>query len=616
VIDRVLRLNIGAALGLCFLLLMAVFAVTGQIGRIGIDNDDVMRLAQIRDFLGGQNWYDHQQYRMGLEGGTLMHWSRVIDAPVIALILLLDIILPYELAEAAAISLWPVATGLALVLAVKLLSRDNSRYIVQEGDLARAVWGFGLLIILLLLITFYRFSPGRLDHHNIQFAALALSYVGLSDPQVKPKRFALAGAMTGLSLVVGTEALPFLAVNCGFAALLWGYKGAAVSRPVAAFGLAFAAVICTGFLIDTPPSAYGQIYCDILAVNYAALGLAGGLGLALLSQLKSLDSLLRRAVGLGVLGAICGGILLILSPECLSNPLGQLPDNVQHFWLDYVEEAQPLISKKNVETGSIFYFIGLILTAWGVSLWRYKRLGFTPARIYGLVLSGLIIAMTLYQLRYASFGLIIGSLMLIPWVAERFVEGKAKSKDSVAYIFAFALSAASLWQMPAYIIGDGNAVAPNTDVSARALTNAQAGALTNAQAGDGDTTPRDVCFPEALKSYLKSLPPQRILAEPNLTSAILYNTAHSAVNGNYHRNAAGIDRAVDIFMTPPARAAEMMRADKTELLIFCQDRAAYDIYAKAAPKGLAGELKRGAALAGFVKIPLDTAGMITVWTPE
>jgi len=583
VIDRLLKLNIGAVLGLFFILLIGVFTVTGQIGEIGIDNDDVMRLAQIRDFLGGQSWYDHHQYRMGLDGGTLMHWSRVIDLPVILLISVFDLFLPYAWAEAIAISIWPVMTGLALILSVKLLSRDHAGFIIKDGDMQRAIWGFGLLIIGLFLITFYRFAPGRLDHHNIQFAALAFSYVGLSDPQMKPRRFALAGAMTGLSLVIGTEALPFLAVNCGFAALLWGYKGAAVSRAVTAFGAAFAAVLLAGFLIDTPPAAYGQIYCDILAVNYLVLGMSGGLGLAILARAAGLNTVVKRAVGLGVLGGVCAVILLSMSPQCLSNPLGQLPVNVQTLWLDYVEEAQPLFSKRS--------------------------LGFTPARLYGLALSGAIIAMTLYQLRYASFGLIIGSLMLIPWVAECFVAGKAKSKDSVVYIFAFALSAASLWQMPALLIGEDDAVKPTTDVVAQNNSKRQA-------AVEDVDERRDSCFPESLETYLKTLPKTLILAEPNMTSVILHDTEHSAVNGNYHRNAAGIDRAVTIFMQPPEKAAQMMRESQIDLLFFCEDRAAYGIYAKAGPDGLAARLVDKGEMTGFVKVPLDMGDKMSLWKPK
>src|SRR5438477_2515748 len=42
------------------------------------DTDDAMRLAQLRDWLGGQGWFDMRQTRVA--GGYESHWSRLIDA--------------------------------------------------------------------------------------------------------------------------------------------------------------------------------------------------------------------------------------------------------------------------------------------------------------------------------------------------------------------------------------------------------------------------------------------------------------------------------------------------------------------------------------------------------
>src|SRR4051812_18771216 len=54
------------------------------------DNDSLLRLVQIRDLLGGQAWFDLHQYRMGPEGGFVMHWSRLVDAPIALIILVLS----------------------------------------------------------------------------------------------------------------------------------------------------------------------------------------------------------------------------------------------------------------------------------------------------------------------------------------------------------------------------------------------------------------------------------------------------------------------------------------------------------------------------------------------
>ena len=603
-LNRYYTLNIWAVLTLIFFGLLAIFSFSSGFGKIGVDNDDVMRLVQVRDLLAGQNLHDHAQYRLGGEGGTIMHWSRLIDLPIAGLIIFFDLFLPRDMAESLAISVWPIMTGLGLIMGLHWLQKDYPRETLRPF-----IWGFGTLILLLFLITFYRFSPGRLDHHNVQLVALALAYVGLSDPAFKARRFALAGVMTGLSLAIGTEALPFLVVNCAYVAVLWAYKGAEISRSVTAFALGFTAMIIAAFLIDTAPVNYGQVQCDILAINYLALGVAGSLGLAVLSQFKALDTLIKRIAGLAALGVMCAIIILITGPECLSNPLGELPLNAQKYWLDYVEEAQPLFSKRGLEHGHFLYYAGFLSLAFFVSLWRYKSQGFKPAHFYGLAMCGAILLMVCYQLRYASFGFIIGTFMLIPWVSERFLDGKAKSKDSVAYIFALALSCVSLWQIPVVLL---------TPDEPEAVTNAakidtQNTAVTPKNTAENIDEDINICFPDSLIEYLNKQPQLTILAEPNMSAEILQFTHHRGLNGNYHRNAKGIDAAVTMFLSPPRSAAAMMKAQNIGLIIYCDDRPAYNVYVSAAKDGLAAQLKEGRLPASFTKVDAVSDDHVTVW---
>jgi hypothetical protein len=47
-----------------------------------------MRLQQVRDWLAGQSWFDVTQYRVDPPHGLPMHWSRLLDVPLAAVILL------------------------------------------------------------------------------------------------------------------------------------------------------------------------------------------------------------------------------------------------------------------------------------------------------------------------------------------------------------------------------------------------------------------------------------------------------------------------------------------------------------------------------------------------
>ncbi len=68
--------------GILSILVLLLLNLPNATDYVGADNDDVMRLIEVRDLLGGQGWFDLMQYRLGLGDGTLMHWSRLIDLPL------------------------------------------------------------------------------------------------------------------------------------------------------------------------------------------------------------------------------------------------------------------------------------------------------------------------------------------------------------------------------------------------------------------------------------------------------------------------------------------------------------------------------------------------------
>ena len=81
------------------------------------DPDDAMRLLQVRDWLAGQSWFDVTQYRLNLPFGAPMHWSRLVDLPIAAVILLFRPIFGADGGETAALIIVPLLTlGAAMLL--------------------------------------------------------------------------------------------------------------------------------------------------------------------------------------------------------------------------------------------------------------------------------------------------------------------------------------------------------------------------------------------------------------------------------------------------------------------------------------------------------------------
>src|SRR5690606_19446866 len=152
---------------LAFAVLAAVTAAmhfASYVDYVGADNDDVMRLVQIRDLLAGQGWFDLMQYRLGLGGGTLMHWSRLIDLPIANLVMLFSLFTSPAMAEASALFVWPLVTALPILYATALGGG------VLGGAPGRLV---ALTLAFLFVLGINRFQPGSIDHHNVQLGLIA-----------------------------------------------------------------------------------------------------------------------------------------------------------------------------------------------------------------------------------------------------------------------------------------------------------------------------------------------------------------------------------------------------------------------------------------------------------
>ena len=151
---------------------LALNAATGFGGLTdaGGDNDSLLQLVEVRDLLNGQGWFDMHQYRMGLEGGFVMHWSRLLDAPLAAGIAGLSSLTgSMPLAEKIVQVLWP-----ALLFWMTLFATARA---------ARSFAGTGAVLpsVIIGAAAYYFigiYAPGSLDHHNVQLmltmASLAL----------------------------------------------------------------------------------------------------------------------------------------------------------------------------------------------------------------------------------------------------------------------------------------------------------------------------------------------------------------------------------------------------------------------------------------------------------
>ncbi len=513
-----------------------ISVVTKRAGIIGFDSDDMMRLVQVRDLYAGQDWFDLTQYRMGKDS-TLMHWSRLIDAPIVALIAFFDVFFSYETAEKIAITIWPPLTSI-IVLAACYIMALNLR------GKAAAKWAFAFAAFYVIIA--YRFQPGSLDHHNVQMGLICLAPALLMSPVSKSKSFLLAGAVVALSISIGADIYVFAALICAIMAMLWAVKGDTYRRPAINFGVGLAAMQALLFVLLTAPKNYGVIHCDGLSVLSPIATAAGGGGLALCAFLFSGKKTSVRFGALIGLGIACLAIISAVAPACLSNPLGELPEIVKTLWLAEIDEAEPLLKDRPNAIALALIWVGSALIAFYAALVRIRR-GQGANFVIISVLLFAALSLSLYQIRYVAFAPIFAIPVLSVLFRDLLTGKDNNGQKNLLYIPALAAALPPLWYIPIILFP-----APETNAISEAKENSKA------------------CYSENVMDYVETLPIGRWAAPGNGTPFFLMHTSHRALSGNYHRNAKGIDAELKIFLTEPETAKQILTENDVSYLLHCE----------------------------------------------
>ncbi|MEM8920268.1 MAG: hypothetical protein AAGB25_02805, partial [Pseudomonadota bacterium] len=377
--------------------------------------------------------------------------------------------------------------------------------------------------------------------------------------------YAASGAALAASVATGAEVYLFVCIFCAFFAANWALTGPKARRGTIAFGVSFSGVLVASFFATVAPTSYSVNYCDALSRITVLAGGAGGLGLAAIAAGASGVRLPLRLAMITILGVICLCLLKIEAPQCLSNPLSDLPEIVQTLWLADVKEARPLISGDIESLADASYRIGvavLALCVVGAALWRGPR---TPEnwRSSGLMLALLLtsVALTLLQIRFFIFAHLFAFAPLAAWVGALFVGSRQKQRGGVGYIAALAASIPFMWSIPS-------------------------AALTSTQSVEMD---KASCHDPKVAATLNSLATGRVLASPDDTPFLLRETDHSALDGNYHRNAKGIEAALTIFTASPETALASLHAARVDYVFVCMATASTKVPSYS-PDGLLAEL--------------------------
>src|SRR6185436_6588772 len=127
---------------------------------------------------------------------------------------------------------------------------------------------------------------------------------------------------SALTLAVGLEMLPHVAIIGAVIALQWGISGKN-GRATAAYGLTIALLPADLYALSGSPAAAWA--CDSLSFAYTIPAAIAGIGLA---GIAIFDGGVRgravRLAALVVVGAISAAVFASVAPSCLGGPYGFL----------------------------------------------------------------------------------------------------------------------------------------------------------------------------------------------------------------------------------------------------------------------------------------------------
>lgn len=336
-------------------LVMVLLDVADGVPFVG-DVDDQLRELQIRSLMSGQgHWFDLSLPFVSMPEAYVSPWSRLVDLPYVAIAWLLRPWLPVEQGLSVAFHTWP-----PIMLAIfGLLAAAAVRRLM--GGLAMSGTAFSLSLVLmtmLMSIGVLEFSPGRIDHHNVQIIALMMIFGGL----VRWDRIGglMVGAGAAISTVIGLECLPFVTIV---------YAGL-VACHIAGFGDIRRVIVpaSVSMIVVTVVSAFAFLgpvgalstQCDAFSAPYIVLlcGFSLILGAGAALQGRGTHPLVKL-LSLAVPGALLLGGAALIFPSCLAGPYGIIDPLSRALWFDRIWQEKSLLYFYEGGRYNLLFLLGL-----------------------------------------------------------------------------------------------------------------------------------------------------------------------------------------------------------------------------------------------------------------
>ncbi|HEU5483091.1 MAG TPA: AcrB/AcrD/AcrF family protein [Sphingomicrobium sp.] len=544
------------------------------------DTDDNMRMMQVRALLGGQDWFDLRQYRLNPPFGANIHWSRFVDLPLAAIILLLHPFVGGADAERIAAAVAPMLPYLLLLFGVALTAR---RLIDPRA--------FALPIIAMIVagLANSMFMPERLDHHGWQLALLSIGMAGLADPK-RVRGGVTLGIATGLSLAIGIEMVIYLAIACVAVVVFW-IADADQRRRALAYAVSLGGAVAFSFLVFAS-YANRLAVCDALSPVWLSDALLGSALLVGIAMLTPPDWKLRLALAAAA-GIVVVAFHALAWPQCLSRLEGVSPE-VYDLWLSKVREARP-VYRHGWQVATIILALPVTgIFGWTLLAWRNRADRDSLRRTIATAIPGAVAMILLFwQTRTgpaAQMLAVVGASAIV-WILAPVMD-RAKGPFRTLGVVAIALIGFGA------IVPLGMKLAPPKKLSAREVRVEKANRLCN-----------------FIGSYrpIAQVPKGRVFTFVDYAPRLITLTHHDSVMGPYHRNGEQIADAMKAFRGSADDARRIFAKYGSDYLLTCPNSSTTTIFMAETPKGFYGQLSRGQVPDWLTPVPLPGNSPFKMW---
>jgi hypothetical protein len=521
------------------------------------DPDDFMRMLQVRDWIGGQSWFDVSQYRLNVPEGASMHWSRYVDVPLRAVIELFTPLIGQNAAEITAMTVVPLAIlGLILYAVYRAIC-------ALTGDWRTALIGAALVPTNLLI--FIQTLPMRVDHHSWQIAMAAVAFWAMVDSKLR-RGPEIAGLALAFWMHVSIEGLPYAVV----VGLIYGWFYL-TERDRCLLRYLPTLTAASLFFLATTRSANDLIiaYCD--AVSWPLIVSLGAVSaiLWLGDRLNSSATPFGRIAIMAAAGVAGTALFLGSGQSCAIDPFANLEPLVRKFWYEDITEGLDIRWQHGLVI-VVILMISIIGFAGTLLGWKQQNEPEQKKRwLIQLMLVGITFLIALKVMRGAAVAeltAVTGTAVLIRAAFAKIMLWRLMlARVSASVLVAFALS-------PVSALFAGNILSPLKIEDSRKAK---------------DTS----C---ELKQ-LGALPKMKLFTNMGIGPSILLRTHHSSYSSGYHRSHVYMNNVIKAFTGTEAEAKEIILGSSTDHVLFCANQLDFKNYIDAAPNGLAARLGRGDA---------------------